>query len=41
MSYKEKKERDRNLRYIGFDAENQKFKDALQELKDSKNKPIN
>jgi len=41
MSYKEKKERDKNLRYIGFDVENQKFKDALQELKDSKNKPIN
>ena len=41
MSDKEKKERDRNLRYIEFDAENQKFKDALQELKNSKNKPVN
>jgi len=41
MSEKDNKERDRNLRYIEFDTENQKFKDALQELKNSKKKPVN
>lgn len=41
MSYKEKKERDRNLRYIEFDATNPRFIKAYRELLNSKNKPVN
>ena len=41
MSYKEKKERDRNLRYIEFDAGNPRFIKAYRELLNSKKKPIN
>lgn len=41
MSDKDKKERDKNLRYIEFDYENPKFIKAYQELKNSKKKPVN
>ena len=41
MSEKDKKERDKNLRYVEFDFENPKFIKAYQELLNSKKKPIN
>jgi hypothetical protein len=41
MSDKDKKERNKNLRYIEFDYENPKFIKAYQELLRSKKKPVN
>jgi hypothetical protein len=40
MSDKDKKERDKNLRYIEFNL-SPEFISAYQELKNSKKKPIN
>lgn len=41
MSAEDKRERNKNLRFVEFDSSNPKFRKAYQELLDSKKKPVN